>query len=62
MKIYAYGVEVCQQDIQTDRHRLLANGRVIPLLIAAAGDLIQSRNRCLSNFRLVTQIIAAPVD
>lgn len=47
MKIYAYGVEVCQQNIQTDRHRLLANGRVIPLLIAAAGDLIQSRNRCL---------------
>jgi len=47
MKIYVYGMEVCQQDIQTDRHRLLANGRVISLLIAAAGDLIQSRNRCL---------------
>jgi len=27
--------------------RVRTNGRVVPLLIAAAGDLIQSRNRCV---------------
>lgn len=47
MKVHACGVEVCQQEIQADLHRLWANGRVVPLLIAAAGDLIQSRNRCV---------------
>jgi hypothetical protein len=48
MKVRAHGVEVCQREIQADlQTRVRTNGRVVPLLIAAAGDLIQSRNRCV---------------